>query len=82
MTSSDNLGPKLLELLGIPDKHVKEFTIHAKAGRVMEVVLNRNVIIRDFPGPTTIKEEVKWYKLVEIEEESGEWEDGLWLEGN
>ena len=66
---SNDLGPKILKLLGVDDTRVVEFSVKFKAGFAVEVDVRRIAESPDESAINDLKPEFKKYKLVPIEEE-------------
>lgn len=63
--SSDQIGPKLLELLGVPADHCRSAVITLEAGHAVTVTAEYFVEMEIDPDTDELKTEVRKYSLVE-----------------
>ena len=71
IAASNDLGSKILKLLGIDSTRVVEFRVKFKAGFAVEVDVRRIAESTDESAINDLKPEFEKYKLVPIEEEEG-----------
>jgi len=71
-TATDQVGHKILQLLGIKDEYIMEATIHIKANDIITAEVTHLVCVDDKfvldEEETELETLLKKYKLVEIEE--------------